>query len=185
MSSHRLMVGAVACLIPLCVALRPAPAGAGPESLAGRYVILPDQGDDIEAAIDKAVSGMNILTRRIARGRLRQTNTRPETVSIDVEGPTVVVQQDAQGPVRAAWDGTPTEWTDDDGEAFEVSVVWADSVLRQVFLAEDGQRVNEFRSSEGGQILTMRVVVSSPRLPDDVIYQLVFERVATGSGAPR
>ncbi|MGH7578318.1 MAG: hypothetical protein ACREM1_24785 [Longimicrobiales bacterium] len=186
MPSRRHTVGVFACLLLFWLVLPASPDVArGPESLAGRYVILPEQGDEIEAAIDKAVSEMSFLTRGIARGRLRRTNPPPESLAIGVQGTDVVIQQDARIPVRAAWNGTPVEWTNDEGEELEVSMVWEDPVLRQVFVADDGQRVNEFWSSEGGRILTMRVVVSSPRLSEDVVYQLAFGRDSAESGGRR
>lgn len=148
----------------------------GPEVVAGVYAFVPDASDDVEEAIDEAVADMNFITRRIARGRLRSTNEIPERITITVAGDDVAIQQDERTPVEAPADGVPVDWISEDGEALEVSVTWDAPVLGQTFVAEDGQRMNTFELDEDGQTLTMRVTVSSPRLPNDLTYRLVYER---------
>lgn len=150
--------------------------GGGPEPFAGSYVLVPDHGDDIDKAINEAVDGMNFVTRRVARGRLRRTNRPAARVSIVVDGDEISIQPDDRPPARATGNGPPVEWENGDGEVFEVSIGWEEQVLRQSFIAKDGQRVNAFTLSEDGQILTMQVTVSSPRLPNELTYRLIYER---------
>ena len=48
----------------------------------------------------------------------------------------------------------------------------------QTFRAEDGSRTNTYSISPDGRTLTMHVVLRSPRLPQPLEYNLVFNRAS-------
>ena len=76
-------------------------AQAQTPALAGDYVYLEAESDPIGDAIEQAVSGMNFITRPIARGRLTRTNQPYQRVSIRLGSDEVTVTTDDRAPIVA------------------------------------------------------------------------------------
>src|SRR3954465_15907556 len=71
-------------LLPLLALLAlPLGAQAQESSMRGTFVLDRAHSDDVNRAIETAVSRMSFITRPIARGRLRRTNTPYSRLSID------------------------------------------------------------------------------------------------------
>lgn len=155
-----------------------APAGlrAQPAPLQGTYAFVAAESDDVGRAIQRATAEMNFVTRPIARGRLRRTNVPYGTITLAQTTSQVTVTSDERAPIVTPADGTPIRWTREDGEVFDVHTRWLDGSLEQTFAAEDGQRINLFSLSPDGRTLTMRVTVTSPRLPEPMVYSLRYRR---------
>ncbi len=156
--------------------LASAPAHAQSTAFEGSFVYVPQASQSIDKAIEKGVARMNFITRPVARGRLKKTN-QPYQKLVIAHTPTEVrITTDDRAPITTPANGTPVRWTREDGEKFDVSTEWENGRLEQTFKADDGQRVNTFAISPDGNTLTMNVVVTSPRLPSPVMYDLVFRR---------
>lgn len=145
-------------------------------SFNGTYTLNRAASDNIHAAIDRAVAGMNFVTRPIARGRLRRTNEPYQRVVIAHTPQQVSVTTDGRPVITTPANGTPVKWTREDGEVLDVSTEWENGKLEQTFKAEDGSRTNIYSVSADGRTLTMDVVIRSPRLKAPVQYKLVFNR---------
>jgi hypothetical protein len=154
--------------------------GADEPLWVGAFANANQSRDGIEAAIETAVSGMNFVTRPIARSRLRKTNTPYSQVVIARTHDVVSVAFDGQAPVETPADGRAIKWKRSDGEVFDVSAVVRNDALIQTFKAEDGQRVNTFTANSAGQ-LTMEATITSPQLAKPVIYTLLYERAGPTS----
>jgi hypothetical protein len=167
-----------AALLALAL-VAPAPGSAqGAASLNGTFTYNASASDNINAAIDAAVRDMNFALRPIARGRLRKTNQPYQRLQISHTPQQVSVVTDTRRPIVSPANGTPVDWTREDGEKLKVSTVWQGSTLEQTFKAEDGQRVNDYSVSSDGRTLTMRVTVTSPRLKKPLTYKLVYNRAS-------
>lgn len=177
MRRQRLLTLFAAAFAVLAVSLA-APAGAqqGGAALDGTYTLNRAASDDVNRAIEAAVSRMNFVTRPIARGRLRRTNQPYQRVVISHTNNQVSIVTDTRAPIRTPANGTPVKWRREDGEMFDVSTEWENGRLEQTFSAEDGRRVNVYSLSADGRTLTMEVTVTSPRLAQPLRYKMVFNR---------
>jgi len=166
-------------LIPLAAALAiPAAARAQESTMRGTFVIDRAHSDDVNRAIEAAVARMSFVTRPIARGRLRRTNTVYQRVVVNYTQAEVSTTFDQRHAITSPGNGQPIKWTREDGEKFDLSTEWQNGRLIQTFRAEDGTRTNTYTISADGRVLTMHVVLRSPRLSGPVEYNLVFNRAA-------
>lgn len=169
-------------IIPVCTAvlllLTAAAGGAQSRTLEGSYTYLPAASDDIHPAIERGIAGMSFVVRPVARSRLRKTNEPYGTITISRTPAEVAIATDGGAPVVTPADGSVVRWRREDGEIFRVSTELRGGVLRQTFVADDGQRENAYSLSAAGDTLTLRVTVTSPRLPRPMSYRLVYLRVA-------
>ena len=159
------------------LALAPIAARAQTQ-LNGTYTLNRQQSDNINTKIDEAVARMNFVTRPVARGRLRKTNTAYERLVIAYTPQNVTITYDQRNPIVTPANGTPIKWRREDGEQFDVSTEWENGRLEQTFSAEDGRRVNVYSLSSDGRTLTMDVTITSPRLPRPLTYKLVYNRAS-------
>jgi hypothetical protein len=151
-------------------------AQGGSPSMQGEFTLDPSASADVNQAIDRAVARMNMMKRPIARSRLKKTNQPYQQVTIAQTRSEVTITADNRTPVVTPLSGTAIKWTREDGEVFDVSTQWDEDKLRQTFKAEDGQRVNTFALSPDGNVLSMDVTVTSPRLSRPLFYTLVFRK---------
>ncbi|HEX2095069.1 MAG TPA: hypothetical protein VHG28_21900 [Longimicrobiaceae bacterium] len=162
-------------LLSLSLAL-PSTGRAQVASIQGSFVYDPAASDNVNTAINNAVSRMNFALRPIARGRLRKTNQQYQRITISYTTSQVSVAMDGREPIVTPANGTPIDWTREDGEKLKVSTEWDNGTLEQTFKADDGQRVNGYSVSPDGRTLTMQVTVTSPRLPSPLSYKLVYRK---------
>ncbi len=146
-------------------------------NLQGTFTYVPEKSDNVDQAIEVAVSRLNFFVRSIARKRLREMNEPYQRIAIEMTPTQISITGDKSAPIRTAADGTPGDWRDEDVEVFKVSTRWEGNVLKQEFSAKNGQRINAYEVSPDDQTLTMRVTVSSMRLKEPVKYRLVYQRV--------
>lgn len=147
-------------------------------AFTGTFVLAPEASDNIDKAIERSVEKMNFIKRPIARGRLKKTNPAYNTLSIAHNASEVRITTNAGAPIVTPADGTQVQWKREDGEVFGVSTGWQNGKLEQTFRAGDGRRVNLYSLSADGDTLTLDVTVSSPQLPQPVVYRLVYRRQA-------
>lgn len=166
-------------LLPLLAALvLPAAAHAQESTMRGTFTVDRAHSDDINRAIETAVARMSFITRPIARGRLRRTNSLYGRVVVNFTPQEVSTTFDQRHPVVSPANGQPVQWTREDGEKFDLSTSWESGRLVQTFRAEDGSRTNSYSISPDGRTLTMHVTLRSPRLSAPLEYNLVFNRAS-------
>jgi hypothetical protein len=166
-------------LLPLLAAFAlPAAAQAQESSMRGTFVIDRAHSDDVNRAIETAVARMSFVTRPIARGRLRRTNSVYNRVVINYTNAEVSTTFDQRHAIVSPANGQPVAWTREDGEKFQLSTSWENGRLVQTFRAEDGSRTNTYSISADGRTLTMHVTLRSPRLSAPLEYNLVFNRAS-------
>jgi hypothetical protein len=166
-------------LLPLLAALAlPLSASAQESSMRGTFALDRAHSDDVNRAIEHAVSRMSFVTRPIARGRLRRTNAPYGRITLNYTPAQVSVRVDNRAPMESPGNGQPVKWTREDGEVLDLSTEWQTGKLVQVFRADDGSRTNTYSISADGRVLTMHVTIRSPRLPAPVEYNLVYNRAS-------
>jgi len=175
---RRQRTSVIALSLAMAMAVVPSLAGAQESSMRGTYTLNRQASDNVATAINTAVARMNFVTRPIARGRLTRTNQPYNRVVVDYTQNQVTLTFDQRAAISSPANGTPIKWRRADGEVLDVSTEWENGVLEQTFKAEDGQRVNSFSLSEDGRTLTLRVTVTSPRLPQPLTYRLVYNRAS-------
>jgi hypothetical protein len=118
-------------LLPLAAALAvPAAARAQESSMRGTFVIDRAHSDDVNRAIETAVARMSFVTRPIARGRLRRTNTVYQRVVLNFTQSEVSTTFDQRRAITSPANGQPVEWTREDGEKFQLSTSWENETCR-------------------------------------------------------
>ena len=148
-------------------------------SFSGQWLLDKNSSADISAAVENCVSHTSFFIRPLARKRLLKTNTMHHKLVIALGASVASITYGAKEAraVIAPLDGSIVGWERDDGEAFQVSHQLTGERLIQTFRGDDGRKVIVFSLSQGGDVLTMAVTVSSARLPEPLVYQLVYSRV--------
>lgn len=148
-------------------------------TIEGVYAFDAATSEDIKGAINSVTSKMNFIVKGVARSRLTKTNPAYQRIAIAKEGNEIVVTLDTRKPIRMPADGSSIKWTREDGEKFNLTAAWQDTQLTQTYVAEDGQRVNDFSLGTDGSTMTLAVTVSSEQLPRPMQYKLGYKRVTT------
>jgi hypothetical protein len=144
------------------------------------YALMPEESDDVKAAIDHTVAHMSFIIRPIARHRLARTNHPPLHITFDVRHDTLVVTLERSNPIRTPRDGHAVPWASGvSSEIYSASITFVGDTLRQLILASDGQRIDDFVFQEGGARLDMHVTLRADRLPTPLDYTLTFRHTPT------
>jgi hypothetical protein len=158
----------------------PPSATALPTAGTFSYTLMPDSSANIKAAIDKTVAHMSFITRPIARGRLGKVNPTPQHVHVRLAADTASVAFDNGNPVVTPLDGATVPWQNPLAhETDHVHAAVAGDTLRQTIAAPDGERENALIFVDGGARLRLHVTVTSHRLPQPLVYELLFRRDST------
>jgi hypothetical protein len=168
------------CLVLLCspIFLGSSTLAAQKSDLDGTYILDETDSDNMNEVIEDAVGKLNLLTRDIARGRLKKLNPAYRQVAITSSPNGISVTVDNQPPLRTPAKGAPVAWVGPDGEKVNASMQLAGRRLAQTFTSADGRRVNDYTLSPDGRTLTMQVTETSPRLSQTITYKQVYRRVS-------
>ena len=151
-------------------------AAVAPRKLEGSFSYVAAGSDSIQKSIEDTVADMNFIVAPIARSRLTKTNPIYKKITFEYSGNQVAIVTGSRAPVKTSLNGSSIKWTREDGEVFDYSTTLNGDTIRQKFVAKDGQRVNEFTPSADGQGLTMKVIVTSPRLKAPLTYRLAYRK---------
>jgi hypothetical protein len=169
------------CLVLLCEAIflgSSTLTGAQKFGVDGTYILDKGDSDNMNEVIEDAVGKLNVLTRDIARRRLKKLNPAYRQVAITSSPNEISVTVDNQPPLRTPAKGIPVAWIGPDGRKVNASMQLAGRHLAQTFTSGDGRRVNDYTLSPDGRTLTMQVTETSPRLSQTITYKQVYRRVS-------
>lgn len=168
---------------PGLIAAAPPFAGTGADmsaaqtpSLVGTFVWDSAASDDVRKAINDGTHHMSFITKPFARKRLRATNVPYRRIVIALDSTHLSLQTDQRAPILIPQDGSPIEWTREDGEVLQVSLRWQGDTLHVTFRAGDGTRENRYALAPDGRTMHMHVTITSPRLPGPIEYTLAYRR---------
>jgi hypothetical protein len=144
--------------------------------LNGRYVYDARASDSLPAVIDRAVEGVGVLMRPMARQYLSRSLVAPEWLRITYEAPNVSIATNRTvTPINGPVNGAPVH-IDRGSEVLEVSTTWANGRLERTISSEGMLRVNTYSLSPNGNTLTMTARMTSPQMDQPLTYRLVFQR---------
>lgn len=171
--------GIAGALMLLAMAASPVWAQDGGERpiQQGLYEFVPDQSDEIEGRIDKAVAHMNFLIRGIAKGRLRGANQPIDRIDIRYAGDSVWISLRADEPwVVSLMNGEYIPYRRADGEVVQVKSDVSTGVIDQYFKSDDGEKQMVYRVREDG-LLEVESIIFSEKLKEPFRYTWVYKRV--------
>lgn len=148
----------------------------GKNALEGRYRYAGGEAEDAlrKAAIDRAISDMFFAIRPIARHRLGNATRILPWISFSFGGGQIRTRGpeslDLQSP-----DGSSIVHTWRGEKSRATQRLTANGVMQR-FVADDGTGQSEWRLSPDGSTLTLRVTITSPRLPTPVVFSLTYRR---------
>ena len=145
---------------------------------SGQWFLDKNSSADISTAVENCVSHTSFFIRSLTRKRLLKTNTMHYKLVIALGASVASITYGSNGakPVEAPIDGRSVPWQREDGEKLQVSHQFVSGKLVETFQGEDGQKKITFSLSHDGDELTMAVKVSSPRLPEPLVYLQVYLR---------
>ena len=154
-----------------------ASAGDSRARFAGtyRYAGSAQEEGARNAAIDHAVEGFSFVTRSTARSRVLATTQILGFYSFSFEPGKIVVRPQSRPEMISGDKGEPADYVYN-GKRSTLTQVFAGDRITQVFVSDDGRRQNEFTVSKDGQLLTLKVTLSSARLSNPVVYSLSYKR---------
>lgn len=127
------------------------------------------------AAIDHAVEGLSFVTRSTARSRVSATTQILGFYSFSFEPGKIVVRPQSRPEMISGDKGEPADYVYNNKRSTLTQVLAGDRIT-QDFVSDDGRRKNEFTLSKDGQVLTLKVTLSSTRLSNPVVYSLSYKR---------
>jgi len=122
------------CLVLLCSATflgSSTLAAAQKSGLDGTYILDETDSDNMNEVIEDAVGKLNLLTRDIARGRLKKLNPAYRQVAITSSPNEISVTVDNQPPLRSPAKGAPVAWVGPDGGNVTLACNWQAGVWRR------------------------------------------------------
>lgn len=126
-----------------------------------------------DAAIEDVISGMNILTRTIARDRLKSAMATAAAISIASDATNLTITHDSL-VYAAPLTGGSVKVTGITGDKLNLSYAISSAKIDQKFSGDQGGRVNTF--TKNGDQLLMNVRVYSDKLPKDLKFKLTYKK---------
>jgi hypothetical protein len=126
-------------------------------------------------AIDRAIETLFFAIRGIARSRLSNGTKIDPSVTFAFDAGKIRSRIPSSPEVVSPENGTPVSYVAD-GERSTVTQRLVGSKLTQTFIADEGQRSNEWTLSADGTTLLLKVTVSSPKLSTPLVYVLTYRK---------
>jgi hypothetical protein len=140
-----------------------------------RFAGNSQEEDAKRAAIDRAVKGMSVFIRSAARSRISATTQILGSYSFSFESGKIVVRPFSRPEMISGENGEPADYVYNGKRSRMTQRLVGDRIF-QGFVSDDGRRENEFALSKDGQVLTLKVTLTSPRLSVPVVYGLSYRR---------
>jgi hypothetical protein len=140
-----------------------------------RYAGSAQEEEVRSKAIDHAVEGLSFITRSTARSRVSATTQIRGSYSFSFEPGKICVRPQSRPEMISGDKGEPADYVYN-GKRSTLTQVFEGDRITQVFVSDDGRRENEFTLSKDGQVLTLKVALSSARLSNPVVYSLSYKR---------
>lgn len=153
-------------------------AAQSPAALEGRYVLVPEQSDDVRGAIDRATAEAGFFVRKVGRGVLRVMLEPAPRIEIRFDSVGVWVTAEDGRPLRTVVGGPPVQVRNARGERERVSTEWAGDSLVRWFDAGKAKRRYRYSVSGDSATLSVSVEVAGSMLPRPLSYRLTYRRSA-------
>lgn len=143
---------------------------------SGRYHHVGGEAEEraVREAVERTLSDLGWLTRRIARAPLTDGARISEHIEIEVDHDMVTIRED--GREYAAPSGGVTTLHRAKTGRVDVHHEMGPRELSQIRATSRGLRSATYRLEDDGQRLVASVVTTSPHLPTALVYHLTYER---------
>lgn len=129
----------------------------------------------LDKIVEALVQKLPFYKRPFARGELKDGTDPCEKVVFSFDDDEATITCGDRKPAVAPSDGTPTKWTNREGDEFTLTHRVKSNRIIQKFDGEDGSRTNVYRL-EGEDTLVLEAKIASEQLPEPLTWQRKFER---------
>lgn len=129
----------------------------------------------LDKKVEALVQKLPFYKRPFARGELKNGTEPCEEIVFSFDDDEVTITCDDDKPAVAPRDGSPTEWSDREGNTYTLTQKVESDRIVQKFDGEDGSRTNVYRL-EGEDTLVLEAKIASEQLPEPLTWQRKFER---------
>src|SRR5688500_16487133 len=143
------------------VVTAPCSASAEQGLISGSYILDEERSDHVMQALNSAVDAMppSIARPNFAR-RLRKAGAPAYAIKILIAEGRFWIKNDAKQEIVVWQSGEPIEWTQEDGQVFDVSAQANGEAISLTFRAADSERTTVYCS--GGQQLVTETTIIGP-----------------------
>lgn len=160
------------------VVTAPCSASAEQGLLSGSYIMDEERSDNVMDALNSAVRAMPPSVFRPYFGRrLRKASAPVYAIKILFAEGRFWLKNDAKRKIVVSTSGENIEWTEEDGQVFNVSAQVKDEAISLTFHAIDNSERTIVYCSDGQQLVTETTIIG-PLLSTPIRYRLVYNRVA-------
>lgn len=124
-----------------------------------------------DEAIEGVVAELNVMLRDLARRKIKEGNPVVQSLEVSLDGENVAVVADGRRRT-APLDGSVTSTVGATGVELEYRVSMRGASFVEHFEGGGGTRTNVYTRTSSG--LRVKVIVTSPRLPKDLVYTLQY-----------
>ena len=140
-----------------------------------RYAGNAQEEEARRVAIDRAVEGMSVFIRSTARNRISATTQILGSYSFSFESGKIWVRPQSRPDMISGDNGEPADYVYNGKQSKLTQSLVGDRIL-QVFVSDDGRRENEYMLSQDGQVVMLKVTLTSSRLSVPVVYRLSYKK---------
>jgi hypothetical protein len=160
------------------VVIAPCSAGAEQGLLSGSYILDEERSDNVMDALNSAVDAMpfSIYRPYFAR-RLRKAGAPVYAIKILFEEGQFWIKNDAKRKIVVPTSGETIEWTQEDGQVFDISAQVNGEAISLTFHAIDNSERTTSYCADGQQLVTETIIIG-PLLSTPIHYRVVYNRVA-------
>ena len=160
------------------VVTAPCSASAEQGLLSGSYILDEERSDNVMDALNSAVDAMppSVARPYFAR-RIRKAGAPVYAIKILFEEGRFWIKNDAKRPIVVWTGGETIEWTQEDGQVFDVSAQLNREAISLTFHAIDSSERTTVYCSDGPQLVAETTIVG-PLLSAPIRYRVVYNRVA-------
>ena len=160
------------------VVTAPCSAGAEQALLSGSYIIDEERSDRVMNALNSAVDAMppSVARPYFAR-RIRKAGAPGYAVRILFAEGRFWLKNDAKRKIVVPTGGETIEWTQEDGQVFDVSAQVNGEAISLTFDGIDHSKRTTSYCSDGQQLVTETTIIG-PLLSTPIRYRVVYNRVA-------
>ena len=160
------------------VVTAPCSASAEQGLLSGSYIIDEKRSDNVMNALNSAVDAMppSVARPYFAR-RIRKAGAPGYAVRILFAEGRFWLKNDAKRKIVVPTGGETIEWTQEDGQVFDVSAQVNGEAISLTFDGIDHSKRTTSYCSDGQQLVTETTIIG-PLLSTPIRYRVVYNRVA-------
>ena len=163
------------------VVTAPCSASAEQSLISGSYILDEERSDHVTQALNSAVDAMSpSIARPSFARRLRKAGAAAYAITISIAEGRFSIKNDAKREILVWISGEPIEWTQEDGQVFDVSAQANGEAISLTFRAADSERTTVY-CGDGQQLVTETTIIS-PLLSTPIRYKVVYNRASGPNG---